>query len=152
MMVERARPASPRPSSLRPSSLWPSGLCLVLSALVPFVLVLSSKGTLAQIPRDGINGCSVAEVETDQGRVYRHTIDVQVPEGGHCRVYIGDDKDGKTWTYCWLKRASDNPVSETCDDPIDVEHFDVWRAKAVCGKLNSRAYCRRDKPLEPGRR
>lgn len=144
MMFERARHASPS------SSLRPLGLCLALSAVA--LLALSSAGAQAQTPRDGINGCIVAEVETDQGRVYRHTITVQVPEGGHCRVYIDDDKDGDNWKYCWLKRASDNPVSASCDDPIDVEPFDVWRAKAVCGKLNSRAYCRRDKPLEPGRR
>lgn len=99
--------------------------------------------------RDGITGCSVAVAETDQGRVYRHTIGVQVPEGGNCRIYIADDKDSKSWKYCALKRAADNPVSETCDDPIDVEPYDVWRVKAVCGKLNSRAYCHRDKPLEP---
>lgn len=116
------------------------------------VLAAAFFTTPAGAARDGLTGCSVAEVETEEGRVYRHTINVQVPEGGHCRIYIADDKDSKSWKYCWLKRTADNPVSETCDDPIDVEPFDVWRAKAVCGELNSRAYCRRDKPLQPSRR
>lgn len=125
---------------------WPIRLCLTL-----FALAVSSTGVWAQPspPRDGVSGCSVAMVETDEGRIYRHTIDVQVPEGGYCRVYIGEDKDRKSWKYCWLKRASDNPVSGTCDDPVDDKDFDVWKAKAVCGKFNSTAYCHRDKPLEP---
>lgn len=108
--------------------------------------VLLSAGALA---RDGVNGCSVAEVETDDGHVWRHTIEVQVPEGGHCRVYVGEDKDRKSWTYCWLKRASDNPVSATCDDPVDDEDFDTWKAKAVCGSQNFMAYCHRETPLVP---
>lgn len=99
--------------------------------------------------RDGITDCTIAEVETDEGPVWRHSIKLQVPEGGYCRVYIGEDKDRKSWKYCWLKRASDNPVSGTCDDPIDDKDFDVWKAKAVCGDQNLMAYCRREKPLMP---
>ena len=59
--------------------------------------------------RDGVNGCSIAEVETESGLVWRHTIELQVPKDGYCRVYIGDDKDRKIWKYCWLKRAPDKP-------------------------------------------
>jgi hypothetical protein len=99
--------------------------------------------------RDGVNDCSIAEVETDDGPVWRHKLEVQIPEGGYCRIYIGEDKDRKSWKYCWLKRASDNPVSGTCDDPIDDKDFDVWKAKAVCGKQNLIAYCRRETPLVP---
>ena len=128
---------------------WPIRLCLAL-----FASAVSSSGGWAQSsPRyDGVNGCSVAIVETDEGRIYRHTINLRVPEEGYCRVYIGEDKDRKSWKYCWLKRASDNPVSGTCDDPVDDKDFDVWKAKAVCGKFNSTAYCHRDKPLKPSPR
>lgn len=99
--------------------------------------------------RDGVTGCSIAEVETEDGPVWRYTIDVQVPKGGHCRVYISEDKDRKSWKYCWLKREADNPVSATCDDPLDDKDFDYWKAKAVCGDQNLTAYCRREKPLQP---
>ena len=99
--------------------------------------------------RDGVSGCSIAEVETAQGPVWRYTIELEVPQGGYCRVYIGEDKDRKSWKYCWLKRASDNPVSATCDDSLDDKDFDVWKAKAVCGAQNSFAYCRRETPLVP---
>jgi hypothetical protein len=101
------------------------------------------------VARDGVSGCSIAEVETDAGRVWRYTIEVQVPEDGYCRVSVVEDKDRKSWKYCWLKRAADNPVSATCDDPLDDENFDVWKAKAVCGDQNSMAYCRRETPLVP---
>jgi len=116
-----------------------------------FVLAVTAVALLAQpaLARDGMNGCSIAEVETDQGRVWRYTIELAVPQGGYCRVYIGEDKDRKSWKYCWLKRASDNPVSATCDDPLDDKDFDVWKAKAVCGDQNSLAYCRRETPLVP---
>lgn len=117
------------------------------------VALVSAGGALLTQPalaaRDGVNGCSIEEIKTDSGPVWRHTIEVQIPEDGYCRVYIGEDKDRKTWKYCWLKRAPDNPVSATCDDPIDDEDFDGWKAKAVCGKYNSIAYCRREKPLAP---
>jgi hypothetical protein len=95
--------------------------------------------------RDGVTSCSISEVEAEGGKIWRYTIDVQVPQGGHCRVYIGEDKDRKSWKYCWLKRASDNPVSATCDDPLDDEDFDDWKAKAVCGDQNFMAYCRRER-------
>ena len=101
--------------------------------------------------RDGVSGCSIAEVEAEQAPVWRYTIDVQVPEGGHCRVYVKEDKDHKSWNYCWLKRAPDNPVSATCDDTMDDPDFDVWSAKAVCGGQNYTAYCRRETPLVPAR-
>ncbi|HUU23974.1 MAG TPA: hypothetical protein VMW68_00195 [Methyloceanibacter sp.] len=120
-------------------------------SLIFFVLAATAVALLAQpaLARDGMNGCSIAEVETDQGRVWRYTIELAVPQGGYCRVYIGEDKDRKSWNYCWLKRASDNPVSATCDDPLDDKDFDVWKAKAVCGDQNSLAYCRRETPLVP---
>lgn len=122
------------------------------SARAAIVLALVVAGTFtaqSAQARDGINGCSIAEIETESGPVWRHTIEVQVPEGGYCRIYIGEDKDRKTWKYCWLKRVRDNPVSATCDDPVDDKDFDGWKAKAVCGKYNSIAYCRREKPLVP---
>ena len=123
-------------------------------AALVLTLVVMPGAALAQSmpPRDGVNGCTIAEAETDAGPVWRHTIEVQIPEGGHCRVYIGEDKDRKTWKYCWLKRAADNPVTGTCDDPIDDKDFDVWKAKATCGDYNSIAYCRREKPLLPSPR
>ena len=70
-----------------------------------------------------------------------------LPEGYQ---YIVDDKDRKTWRYCSLKRAADNPVSEVCDDPLEDKYFDYWSAKAVCGGKNLIATCRREKPLVPG--
>ena len=123
----------------------------MLFCLSVFALVLAASVCLAHPAqaRDGVTGCSIVEVETDSGPVWRHTIDVQVPEGGYCRVYVGDDKDRKSWKYCWLKRSSDNPVSATCDDPLDDDDFDVWKAKAVCGAQNSVAYCQRETPLVP---
>ena len=124
----------------------PTRPCLTLFVLAVLFCASAAEPVFA---RDGVTGCSVAEVETDEGRIYRHKIDVQVPEGGYCRVYIGEDKDRKSWRYCWLKRASDNPVSGSCDDPIDDKDFDVWKVKAVCGKQNFTAYCHRDKPLVP---
>jgi hypothetical protein len=122
------------------------------SARAAIVLALVVAGTFTAQPaqaRDGINGCSIAEIETESGPVWRHTIEVQVPEGGYCRIYIGEDKDRETWKYCWLERVQDNPVSATCDDPVDDKDFDGWKARAVCGKYNSIAYCRREKPLVP---
>lgn len=123
-------------------------LCLVVNVLA---LTLIAGMFLARpvMARDGVSGCSIAEVETDDGSVWRYTIEVQVPAGGYCRVYIGEDKDRKSWKYCWLKRESDNPVSATCDDPLDDKDFDNWKAKAVCGSQNSMAYCRREVPLVP---
>lgn len=115
-----------------------------------FAAVLGLLQVAPALARDGVTGCSIAEVETDNGMVWRHTVEVQVPEGGHCRVYIGEDKDRKSWRYCWLKRAADNPVSDTCDDPLDDKDFDGWKAKASCGDQNFFAYCRREKPLMPG--
>jgi len=99
--------------------------------------------------RDGVTDCSIAEVDTKTGPVWRHNLTVQIPDGGHCRIYIADDKDSKSWKYCSLRRAHENPVSETCDDPVDVKTFDVWTAKAVCGTQNFIATCRREKPLVP---
>ena len=135
----RNAPAEKRRSWVRP-------------ALLPALLIALGAAGTALAPafaRDGVTGCSIAEVETDKGKVWRHTIGVLVPEGGYCRVYIGEDKDRKSWRYCWLKRASDNPVSETCDDPLDDKDFDDWKAKAVCGGQSFMAYCRRETPLQP---
>ena len=124
----------------------------MFATALPFAVAATGFLTLDGQARDGLNGCSIAEVETDKGPVWRHTIELQVPEGGYCRVYIREDKDRKSYTYCWLKRAADNPVSATCDDPLDDKTFDAWHAKAVCGNQNSLAYCRREKPLMPGPR
>ena len=114
-----------------------------------FTLIAGALLALPAMARDGVNGCSVVEIETESGPVWRHTIEVQVPEGGYCRVYIGDDEDRKSWKYCWLKRTPDNPVSATCDDPLDDKDFYTWKAKAVCGRQNFFAYCRRENPLVP---
>lgn len=124
---------------------------LRVAALAPFMALCVLLPHQA-VARDGVSGCSIAEVETDEGRVWRYTVEAQVPDGGYCRVYIVEDKDRKSWKYCWLKRAADNPVSATCDDPLDDEDFDIWKAKAVCGAQNSMAYCRRETPLVPSAR
>lgn len=118
-------------------------------SLTAFALAAGAALAHPVLARDGVKGCSIAEVDTNDGPVWRYTIEVQVPEGGYCRVYVGEDRDRKSWKYCWLKRASNNPVSATCDDPIDDKDFDVWKAKAVCGEQNLMAYCRREKPLVP---
>lgn len=115
-------------------------------AVVAFVLavmaiVLSPQAALA---RDGVSGCTIAEAEAEGAKIWRYTIDLQVPDGGYCRVYVGEDKDRKSWNYCWLKRASDNPVSAVCDDPLDDKDFDNWKVKAVCGDQSFTAYCRRE--------
>lgn len=121
---------------------------LRVAGLAPFMALCVLLPQQA-VARDGVSGCSIAEVETDEGRVWRYTVEVQVPDGGYCRVYVVEDKDRKSWKYCWLKRTADNPVSATCDDPLDDKDFDVWKAKAVCGAKNSMAYCRREAPLVP---
>ncbi len=120
----------------------------VVAAAVAVVLVAVIPAQAER--RDGVNGCFIEEVQTESGKVWRHKLDVQVPENGYCRLYIVDDKDRKSWRYCALKRAADNPVSAVCDDPIDDENFDYWSAKAVCGGKNLMASCRREKPLLPG--
>jgi len=103
------------------------------------------------LARDGISECSIAETNGESGHIWRYTINLQVPQGGHCRVYVIDDLDRKTWKYCWLKGEADNPVSATCDDTIDDSDFDLWRAKAVCGSQNFMAFCHREMPLQPSR-
>ncbi len=113
------------------------------------LLVFAPSST--SLARDGVTGCSIVGAETEAGPVWRYTIDLQVPAGGHCRVYVGEDRDRKSWNYCWLKRESDNPVSATCDDPLDDKDFDLWRAKAVCGDQNFMAYCRPEEPPVPRR-
>ena len=133
-------------AAIRRSYARSARLHMLVIALVAAGTALTASPVFA---RDGVTGCSIAEVESGNGKVWRHTIDVQVPEGGYCRVYIGEDKDRKSWRYCWLKRASDNPVSGTCDDPLDDKDFDDWKAKAVCGGQNFMAYCRREVPLQP---
>lgn len=116
------------------------------------ILLAASVGAVLALPasaRDGITECSIAETDGESGRVWRYTINVQVPQGGHCRVYIVDDRDRKSWKYCWLKSEADNPVSATCEDAIDDRDFDVWKAKAVCGGQSFMAYCHRETPLQP---
>ena len=127
----------------------PSRRCTFATLLAAAAAVVLL-GAPPVIARDGVTGCSVAEEKTEAGKVWRHKVDVQVPEGGHCRIYIGEDKDRKSWRYCALKRAAENPVSITCDDPLDDKDFDGWKGKAVCGGKNHIAYCRREKPLQPG--
>ena len=90
--------------------------------------------------------------ETEAGKVWRHKLEVQVPEGENCRIYVIDDKDRKSWSYCSLQRSVNNPVSETCDDPVDDKDYDAWMAKAVCDGRNLMAACRREVPLQPGQR
>ncbi|BAQ15691.1 hypothetical protein [Methyloceanibacter caenitepidi] len=120
----------------------------LLPAMAAFVLLGALPAQAER--RDGVNGCFIEEVETDAGKVWRHKLDVQVPKDGYCRLYIVDDKDKKSWRYCSLKRAAENPVSDVCDDPVDDPDFDYWKAKAVCGGMNLMATCRREKPLQPG--
>ncbi|MGH6737417.1 MAG: hypothetical protein ACRECX_15270 [Methyloceanibacter sp.] len=113
---------------------WATGfLAVLVAASLPH----------ASFARDGVTGCSVAEVDAEQGRVWRYTIELQVPQGGHCRVYISEDRDRKSWTYCWLKAAAQNPVSATCDDPLDDADFVDWKARALCGDQSFMAYCQR---------
>lgn len=119
---------------------------LAVTTLAAFAGALSAQRALA---RDGVNECSIAEADGEQGRVWRYTIDLQVPEGGNCRVFVIDDRDRKTWKYCWLKGDADNPVSATCDDAVDDKDFDLWKAKAVCGGQSFMAYCHRATPLQP---
>lgn len=96
--------------------------------------------------RDGVSGCSIVEAEADGKRIWRYTVDLLVPQGGHCRVFVSEDRDRKSWNYCWLKDASQNPVSATCDDPLDDQDFVNWKAKAVCGGQTFMAYCRNEAP------
>jgi len=123
-----------------------AALVLAATALTALVGALLAQPASA---RDGVNECSIAETDGESGRVWRYTIDLQVPQGGHCRVYVIDDRDRKTWKYCWLKGEADNPVSGTCDDAIDDPDFDIWKAKAVCGSQSFMAYCHREMPLQP---
>ena len=111
-----------------------------------FVFAIASGMVLpnASLARDGVSGCAVAEVEANGAKIWRYTIEIQVPEGGHCRAYISEDRDRKSWTYCWLKREADNPVSATCDDPMDDADFVDWKARAVCGDQSFMAYCRKE--------
>ncbi len=123
-----------------------AALVLAATALTALAGALLAQPAAA---RDGVNECSIAETDGESGRVWRYTIDLQVPQGGHCRVYVIDDRDRKTWKYCWLKGEADNPVSATCDDAIDDPDFDLWKAKAVCGSQSFMAYCHRETPLQP---
>jgi hypothetical protein len=123
-----------------------AALVLAATALAAFAGALTPQRALA---RDGVNECSIAEGDGESGPIWHYTIDLQVPQGGHCRVYIIDDRDRKTWKYCWLKGEADNPVSATCDDAVDDKDFDLWKAKAVCGDQTFTAYCHRAAPLQP---
>ena len=127
---------------------------MTLLGRAAFVVAVSAALLTAQdaSARDGVSGCSIAETDGETGRVWRYTIDLLVPKDGNCRVYVIDDQDRKSWTYCWLKRDADNPVSATCDDALDDADFVDWKAKAVCGKQNSMAYCRQENPPIPAPR
>lgn len=122
---------------------------LSFATIVLVALAGASLSRPALAARDGINECIVAEVNGESGRIWRYTINAQVPQGGHCRVYVKEDKDRKSWNYCWLKSDADNPVSATCDDAMDDPDFDYWSAKAVCGGQTFTAYCHRETPLQP---
>lgn len=98
----------------------------------------------ASLARDGVTGCAIAEIEEDGKKIWRYTIGLQVPEGAHCRAYVSEDRDRKSWNYCWLKGPEANPVSATCDDKLDDADFVDWKAKAVCGSQTFMAYCRRE--------
>ena len=133
-------------STVRARRFRAAALVLATTTLAALTGALSAQRVLA---RDGVNECSIAEVDGESGRVWRYTIDLQVPEGGHCRVFVKEDKDRKSWNYCWLKGDVDNPVSATCDDAMDDPDFDYWSAKAVCGDQTFTAYCHRATPLQP---
>lgn len=109
-----------------------------------FAVVASALFVQPSLARDGVSGCSVKETETDGKRAWRYTVELLVPQGGHCRVYVSEDLDRKSWKYCWLKDASQNPVSADCDEPLDDQDFVDWKAKAVCGGQSFMAYCRRE--------
>jgi hypothetical protein len=126
-----------------------------INLLSPFLAIAGALGVLISSPglaRDGVTSCLIAEAETEAGKVWRHKLEVQVPEGENCRIYIIDDKDRKSWLYCSLQRSVANPVSETCDDPLDDKDYDAWMAKAVCDGRSLMASCRREVPLQPGQR
>jgi hypothetical protein len=123
-----------------------AALVLAGTALAALTVAVLTRPALA---RDGVSECSIAEANSESGPVWRYTIHLQVPQGGHCRVYVVDDRDRKSWKYCWLKGEADNPVSATCDDAIDDRDFDLWRAKAACGSQSFIAYCHRETPLQP---
>jgi len=107
-------------------------------------IVASTLIAQPSMARDGVSGCSITEAEAGAKRIWRYTVELLVPQGGHCRVYVSEDRDRKSWKYCWLKDASQNPVSETCDDPLDDADFVDWKARAVCGGQSFMAYCRRE--------
>jgi hypothetical protein len=111
-----------------------------------YALAIVASGLLLQpsLARDGISGCSVTETETDGKRAWRYAVELLVPQGGHCRVYVSEDLDRKSWKYCWLKDSSQNPVSAECDDPLDDLDFVDWKTRAVCGGQSFMAYCRRE--------
>ena len=109
-------------------------VAVVAGALLPQTL----------LARDGVSGCSVALIEADSQSIWRYTIELQVPQGAHCRAYVSEDRDRKSWNYCWLKGTPDNPISATCDEPLDDPDFVDWKAKAVCGDQSFTAYCRRE--------
>jgi hypothetical protein len=119
------------------------------AAIVVAALASAALAPAAVAARDSITECSIAEADGESGQVWRYTINLQVPQGGHCRVYIVDDRDRKSWQYCWLKGEADNPVSATCDDAVDDPDFDVWKAKAACGGQLFMAYCHRETLLQP---
>lgn len=110
-----------------------------------FVLAVLAIALLPQasFARDGVTGCAIAEIEEEGKKIWRYTIDLQVPEDAHCRTYVSEDRDRKSWNYCWLKGPEANPVSATCDDKLDDADFVDWKAKAVCGGQNFMGYCRR---------
>ncbi|WP_158008071.1 hypothetical protein [Methyloceanibacter superfactus] len=94
------------------SAAWRS--CVGALAIAATMLIAQASSA-----RDGVSGCSIAEAEADGKRIWRYTVELIVPQGGHCRVYVSEDLDRKSWKYCWLKDASQSPVSATCDEPLD---------------------------------
>lgn len=124
-------------------SLWhakPRRFCVLASAVFGGLL-------LAHLAygRDGVSGCNVGKVGQASDDIWRYTVELRTPQAGHCRVYISEDRDRKSWVYCGLALALDNPVSITCDDAIDDPDFVDWKARAVCGGQSFMAYCRQEK-------
>jgi hypothetical protein len=96
-----------------------------------------------------VTGCGVVITEVDGKRVWRHTIDLTAPEDKNCKILFANDSDN-SWVECAERtgEGEDNPITQTCDDPLDNENFDRWKGKAVCDGQNLIAYCFRDRAAE----
>ena len=70
-----------------------AALVLAGTALAALTVAVLTGPALA---RDGVTECSIAEANGESGPIWRYTIDLQVPQDKHCRVYIIDDRDRKS--------------------------------------------------------